>query len=813
MKTSCRSLWTGRVMTSEKKSKPDWILEIWRKLQENPKRKGELPELKSRKLAYKKSVHERLSDTYSPSITKSGPSRASTRDPSHSRGRSLCRNRLQIRDRLRGIKESYDDAYSSYGTGTKYRDRSHDRYHSRSIKRWRESESPPSRGSESSTSNRRHWKSKAKRHKPTNEEDLVVPWTCEDVDPFTPRIRKFKSSRKTRMPNNVKTYDGAEDPEDHLKIFQAAAQQKKYVKDPVEIHNIKQRDGETIEEFMEHFKIETGRMKGAPKCMRISGFMHGVNNPELTKRLNEHVPKTMEEMMTATTTFIQGETAAASKKKVHTTWKSQDQPKRHTSERRPDFRNQPKDGRGSNKFNPLTRTPKENFAAESGKFKPPPPMVTPVEKRSSNKFGEFHNDKGHITNECVQLRKQIKELPWQRMMRQKVTQSFARVKEITFPPLTANKETEGPLVIEAKIGGHAVHRMRRRAFYESMDEFYDSDVTITVQRIVTIRSTILTPTECTTIAATPKDSAKKAEARYEKFKVAIHPHFPNQEITIGRTVSTKARTKLCTLLKGNLDIFAWHPSDMTGVPRSITEHRLNIREGYPLVRQKKRGQAPERTKAIQVEVQKLVEAGILREVYYHDWLSNPVMVKKHDASWRMCVDFTNLNKACPQDCYPLLEIDWKIESLYGYPFKCLLDSYKGYHQIQMAEQDKEKTAIHTSHGVYCYTKIPFGLKNAGATYQRLVDKAFDKQIGRNLEIYVDDLVIKSHTETELLRDIEETFRTLRKINMKLNPKKCTFGAAEGMFLGYMISPEGIKPCPDKTEAVLQLPSLRTIKEV
>ncbi|GJV91693.1 reverse transcriptase domain-containing protein [Tanacetum coccineum] len=131
----------------------------------------------------------------------------------------------------------------------------------------------------------------------------------------------------------------------------------------------------------------------------------------------------------------------------------------------------------------------------------------------------------------------------------------------------------------------------------------------------------------------------------------------------------------------------------------------------------------------------------------------------------------------------------------------------------MAESDEEKMAFHTSHGVYCYTKMPFGLKNAGATYQRLVDKAFDSQVGRNIEVYVDDLVINSHTEAEMLRDIDETFCTLCKINMKLNPKKCTFGAVEGMFLGYMVSPEGIKPCPDKTETVLQLPSPRTIKEV
>ncbi|GKA73831.1 reverse transcriptase domain-containing protein [Tanacetum coccineum] len=331
--------------------------------------------------------------------------------------------------------------------------------------------------------------------------------------------------------------------------------------------------------------------------------------------------------------------------------------------------------------------------------------------------------------------------------------------------------------------------------------------------IVTIRSTISIPDECAMVITSSKEIPKKAGVRHENFKVALHPNFLDQEVAIGGTLSAKGRTELCSLLKENLDIFAWQPSDMTGVQRSIAEHRLNIREGYSPVRQKKRGQTLERAKAIQMEVHKLVEAGIMREVYYHEWLSNPVMVKKHHGNWRMCVDFMKLNKACPQDCYPLPEIDWKVESLYGYPFKCFLDAYKGYHQIQMVESDEEKKAFHTRHGVYCYTKMPFGLKNAGATYQQLVDKAFDNQVGRNIEVYVDDLVIKSHTEAKMLRDIDETFHTLRKINMKLNAKKCTFGVVEGIFLGYMISPEGIKPCPDKTEVVLQLSSPRTIKEV
>ncbi|GKC42281.1 reverse transcriptase domain-containing protein [Tanacetum coccineum] len=372
---------------------------------------------------------ERLSKL---STTKSESDRANSKD--HSRGRSRprgrgspSRDRPRSRDCSLGVEESYDHTRSSYGTGTEHGYHSGNRNRSRYIKKGRKSESPLSRISKSSTRDGGHWKSKSKR--------------------------------KTRMPNNVKTYDGTGDPEDHVKNFQAAAQverwamptwchmfnstligaarvwfdelppesidgykdlkeaflayfmqQKKYVKDPVEIHNIKQRDGETIEEFMERFKVETGRMKGAPECMRISGFMHGVNNPELTKRLNEHVPKTMEEMMIATTAFIRGEAAAAGKKKGQTSWRAQEQSKRHASERRSDFRSQPREGRGSSRFTPLTRTPKEILATEAGKFKPPPPMVTPVEKRSSNKFCDFHNDKGHSTDECMQLKNQIEEL-------------------------------------------------------------------------------------------------------------------------------------------------------------------------------------------------------------------------------------------------------------------------------------------------------------------------------------------------------------------------------------------------------------------
>ncbi|GJV02516.1 reverse transcriptase domain-containing protein [Tanacetum coccineum] len=131
----------------------------------------------------------------------------------------------------------------------------------------------------------------------------------------------------------------------------------------------------------------------------------------------------------------------------------------------------------------------------------------------------------------------------------------------------------------------------------------------------------------------------------------------------------------------------------------------------------------------------------------------------------------------------------------------------------MDEEDEEKTAFYTDQGTYCYTKMPFGIKNARATYQRVVDSAFQTQLGRNLEAYVDDIVIKSKTERDMIMDIAETFHNLRKINMKLNPKKYSFGVAEGKFLGYMGTSEGIRANPKKTKAVSYMQSPKTLREM
>ena len=156
---------------------------------------------------------------------------------------------------------------------------------------------------------------------------------------------------------------------------------------------------------------------------------------------------------------------------------------------------------------------------------------------------------------------------------------------------------------------------------------------------------------------------------------------------------------------------------MPSIDPGIITHRLNICPSFKPVRQKKRVFAPERDKTINEEVQKLMAAKFIREVYYPDWLANVVMVKKPNGKWRMCVDFTDLNEACPKDSYPLPRIDQLVDSTTGHRLLSFMDAFSGYNQIKMDEANQEKRSFVTSQGLFCYEVMPFGLKNAGATYQ------------------------------------------------------------------------------------------------
>ena len=189
------------------------------------------------------------------------------------------------------------------------------------------------------------------------------------------------------------------------------------------------------------------------------------------------------------------------------------------------------------------------------------------------------------------------------------------------------------------------------------------------------------------------------------------------------------------------------------------------------------------------------------------------MVKKANGKWRICVDFTSLNRVCPKDSYPLPQIDTLVDSTARHELLSFMDVFSGYNQIKMSEEDKERTSFVTSQGLFGYKVMPFGLKNAGATYQRLMNKMFTHQIGRNVQVYIDDMLVKSLHEDDHLDDLQEAFDTLRSYNMKLNPSKCMFGVTAEKFLGFMVSQRGIEVNPEKVRAIMELWPPRTAKEV
>jgi hypothetical protein len=266
---------------------------------------------------------------------------------------------------------------------------------------------------------------------------------------------------------------------------------------------------------------------------------------------------------------------------------------------------------------------------------------------------------------------------------------------------------------------------------------------------------------------------------------------------------------LVDFLRANAKVFAWSPSDMPDIPRDVTEHSLDIRARARPVKQPLRRFNEEKRRAIGEEIHKLMAAGFIKEVFHPKWLANPVLVRKKGGKWRMCVDYTGLDKACPKVPYPLPLIDQIVDSTAGCETLSFLDAYSGYHQIRMKEPDQLATSFITPFGMYCYVTMPFGLRNVGATYQRCMNHVFEEHIGRTVEAYVDDIVVKTRKASNL----ETTFRCLKAKGVKLNPEKCVFGAPRGMLLGFIVSERGIEANPEKIAAITSMGPIKDLKGV
>uniref|UniRef100_A0A2N9H6C8 RNase H type-1 domain-containing protein n=1 Tax=Fagus sylvatica TaxID=28930 RepID=A0A2N9H6C8_FAGSY len=260
-----------------------------------------------------------------------------------------------------------------------------------------------------------------------------------------------------------------------------------------------------------------------------------------------------------------------------------------------------------------------------------------------------------------------------------------------------------------------------------------------------------------------RDTRTETYSSCEELDTVIFSSDPEKYFKIGRELSPGNRTELIDFLVSNVDVFAWDPYEVPGVDPNYIEHRLNTDPHSKPVQQKARRSAPVHAEAVQKEVEKLLQAGAIREIQYPTWLSNTVVVKKKNGKWRVCVDFTNLNQACPKDPFPLPKIDQLVDATAGHDRMSFLDAFQGYHQIALSAEDREKTAFITPLGIYCYKVMPFGLKNAGATYQRMVTKMFKDQIGKTMEIYIDDMVVKSRLSQDHLKDLTETFRVIQEL--------------------------------------------------
>nr|XP_019066935.1 uncharacterized protein LOC101255278 [Solanum lycopersicum] len=260
-----------------------------------------------------------------------------------------------------------------------------------------------------------------------------------------------------------------------------------------------------------------------------------------------------------------------------------------------------------------------------------------------------------------------------------------------------------------------------------------------------------------------------------------------KEVKISTHLNETQKESLVHLLAKYSDVFVWEVGDMQGLSTDVVSHKLPINPGFEPVKQKTRKFKPELSLKIKKEITKQIESRLVEVTEYPTWLANVVPVAKKDRKIRICVDYRDLNKASPMDNFPLPNIHILIDNCAKHEMQSFMDCYAGYHQILMDKEDAEKTAFITHWGVYHYRVMPFGLKNAGATYMRAMTTIFHDMIHKEIKVYVDDVIIESRESSDHLTHLRKFFERLRRYNLKLNPAKCAFGVPVGKLLGFIVS--------------------------
>jgi hypothetical protein len=287
----------------------------------------------------------------------------------------------------------------------------------------------------------------------------------------------------------------------------------------------------------------------------------------------------------------------------------------------------------------------------------------------------------------------------------------------------------------------------------------------------------------------------------------------NKPISISMSLSIEERKCMIDLLHEYKDVFAWDYDEMPGIDPGLVAHSLNVEPGTRPVVQPMRTFHTEVEAQITQEVKKLLAAGFIKPIQHPRWLSNIVPVKKKNGQIRCCVDFRNLNKACPKDEFPLPNMDLLIDSAAGHAMFSFMDGFSCYNQIRMSTKNAEKTAFRTPIDNFYYTVMPFGLKNAGATYQRTMTVMFYDMMHKEIEDYVDDIVVKSKKKEDHLETSRKVFDRCRLYKLKMNPLKCALEVSAGKFLGFLVHNRGIDVDLAKASAIATMKAPTFHKEL
>src|SRR3954464_3602186 len=284
---------------------------------------------------------------------------------------------------------------------------------------------------------------------------------------------------------------------------------------------------------------------------------------------------------------------------------------------------------------------------------------------------------------------------------------------------------------------------------------------------------------------------------------------------ISAKLEPELKAMVIKMLKENRDCFAWDYDEMPGLGRDLVELKLPIKEGKKPIKQTPRRFAPEIHSKIKAEVERLLRCKFIQTTRYVEWIANIVPVIKKKGSLRVCIDFRDLNAATPKDEYPMPVAEMLVDSAAGFEYLSMLDGYSGYNQIFIAEDDVSKTVFRCpgAIGTYEWVVMPFGLKNAGATYQRAMNSIFHDFIETFMQVYIDDIVVKSTSGMSHLDHLSQSFERMRKYGLKMNPLKCAFFVQAGDFLGFVVHKKGKEIDQNTTKAIMETKSPSTKKEL